>query len=79
MAAAFPVAYKKMAHPEGQFKSYGSCSRHIETHPSHEAMDDGILSGIKKACGNEAIGEDSRPAGLIHNLLISVGKGKEKK
>jgi hypothetical protein len=35
--------------------------------------------GIKKACGNEAIGEDSRPAGLIHNLLISGGKGKEKK
>jgi hypothetical protein len=61
VAAAFPVAYNTMAYPEGQIKCYGSCSRHIETHPSHEAMDDGILSGIKKACGNEAIGETVAP------------------
>lgn len=32
-------------------------------HPSHDAMDDGILSGIKKACGKEAIGDNGRPAG----------------
>nr|DAO02307.1 MAG TPA: hypothetical protein [Caudoviricetes sp.] len=31
VAAAFPVAYKTMAYPEGQIKSYGSCSRHIGT------------------------------------------------
>jgi hypothetical protein len=30
VAAAFPVGYKTMAYPEGQIKSYGSCSRHIE-------------------------------------------------
>jgi hypothetical protein len=29
VAAAFPVAYKMMTYPEGQMKSYGSCSRHI--------------------------------------------------
>lgn len=30
VAAAFPVANKKMTHPDGYFNSYGSCSRHIE-------------------------------------------------
>lgn len=31
VAAAFPVVYKMMTYPEGQMKSYGSCSRHIGT------------------------------------------------
>jgi hypothetical protein len=29
VAAAFPVGYKTMTYPEGQMKSYGSCSRHL--------------------------------------------------
>ena len=29
VAAAFPVGYKTMAYPEGQIRSYGSCSRHV--------------------------------------------------
>jgi hypothetical protein len=29
VAAAFPVANKKMTHPDGHFNSYGSCSRHL--------------------------------------------------
>ena len=29
VAAAFPVANKKMTHPDGYFNSYGSCSRHV--------------------------------------------------
>ena len=61
VAAAFPVATTRWLIQEDKSKCYGSCSRHIETHPSHEAMDDGILSGIKKACGNEAIGETVAP------------------
>ena len=30
-------------------------------HPSHEAMGTEYFSGIKKACGNEAIGETVAP------------------
>ena len=37
-----------------------------------------ITMGIKKACGNEAIGDNVRPDGLITIFFISVGKGTEK-
>ena len=36
-----------------------------------------ITMGIKKACGNEAIGDNVRPDGLITIFFISVGKGTE--
>ena len=32
-------------------------------HPSHEAMGTEYFSGIKKAGGKEAIGDNGRPAG----------------
>ena len=35
--------------------------------------------GIKKACGNEAIGEDCRPQNRYTIILLSDGKGKKKK
>jgi ribosomal protein L9 len=50
VAAAFPVAKKTMAYPEGQIKSYGSCSRHISVHLFAD-VSKMILLAIKKACG----------------------------
>lgn len=32
-------------------------------HPSHKATGTEYFSGIKKACGNEAIGDNGRPTG----------------
>lgn len=48
-------------------------------HPSHEAMGTEYFSGIKKACGNEAIGETVALPNRHTIMLLSVGKGKEKK
>lgn len=57
VAAAFPVGYKTMAYPEGQIRSYGSCSRHV-LGISISQLEKIIFPvrkknflGIKKACG----------------------------
>ena len=47
-------------------------------HPSHEAMGTEYFSGIKKACGNEAIGETVAPLDRHTIVLIAVAKVRRK-
>lgn len=69
VAAAFPVGYKTMAYPEGQIRSYGSCSRHVlgisifpvgkNYFPSWKKD----FPRHKKSLRPEAIGDNGRLAG----------------
>lgn len=62
VAAAFPVGYKTMAYPEGQIKSYGSCSRHV-LGISIFPVGKKYFPRHKKSLRPEAIGDNGRLAG----------------
>jgi hypothetical protein len=59
-----------MSHPEGQFKILSVHAAAILMHPSHETTGTEMLSGIKKACGKEALGDNGRPTGQKHCRLV---------